>query len=136
MTSTRSSLSRRSSSTRIRSRSCCTSSGESAARATSTIRVSPARGIAIDNTEKRRHMKYAPFPRKDVVADSWSRFPGLRIVLLPAPSQPYDQWLLAGFVPVHSCGAAPDLHRLPWTPGCAGDNLHLDLGHCEVVFKV
>src|SRR5262249_57075884 len=93
--------------------SCCTSSGESAAGAVSASMVRPSRGIAVDNTENRRHMKHAPFPRKDVVAGAWIRFPGLRIVLLPAPSQPYDQWLLAGFVPVHSCGAAPDLHRFP-----------------------
>src|SRR6266702_442091 len=117
ITSTRSSLSRRSSSTRMRSRSCCTSSGESAARTASASMVSPRRGIAVDNTEKRRHMKHALIPRKDMVADAWIRFPVLRIVLLPAPSHTYDQWLLAGFVPVHSCGAAPDLHRLPWLQG-------------------
>src|SRR5712691_757703 len=134
ITSTRSSLSRRSSSTRMRSRSCCTSSGESAARTASASMVSPRRGIAVDNTESGRHMKHTPFPRKDVVADAWIRFPGLRIVLLPAPSQPYDWWLCAGFVPVHSCGAAPDLHRLPYTPGCAGDHLHRDLVHDEGVF--
>jgi hypothetical protein len=76
-------------------------------------------------------MKHAPFPRKDVVAALWIRFPDLRIVLLPAPSQPYDQWLVAGFVPVYSCGAVPDLHRLPCIPGREDELLHLDLGHVE-----
>jgi hypothetical protein len=73
--------------------------------------------MTVNKGEKGRHMTHTPFPRKDVVTDAWIRFPGLRIVLLPAPSQPYGQWLLAGFVPVHSCGAAPDLHRLPRLQG-------------------
>src|SRR5262252_5138040 len=94
-------------------RRCISVSEESCAHTASAIIASPRRGITADNTARRRLMTHTPFPRKDVVADAWIRFPGLRIVLLPAPSQPYDQWLRAGFVPVHRCGAAPDLHRLP-----------------------
>jgi hypothetical protein len=49
-----------------------------------------------------------------------SRSPGFRIVLLPAPSRPSGQWLLAGFVPGYSDGVAADSHRLPWGPRLAG----------------
>jgi hypothetical protein len=33
--------------------------------------------------------------------------------LLGAPSQLFSQWLCAPFVPSHSGGSAPDLHRFP-----------------------
>ena len=79
----------------------------------STTEIKPNKGIAVDTSEKRRHMTHTPLPAKGCCCERLDQSPGLRIVLLPAPSQPYDQWLLAGFVPVHSCGAAPDLHRLP-----------------------
>src|SRR5260370_39825038 len=42
------------------------------------------------------------------------RSPGSRIVLLPAPSQPYRPVAHAGFVPDYSDGVAADSHRLPW----------------------
>src|SRR5258708_37999327 len=42
------------------------------------------------------------------------RSPGSRIVLLPAPPQPYRPVAHAGFVPDYSDGVAADSHRLPW----------------------
>jgi hypothetical protein len=56
-------------------------------------------------------------PAEGIGCEPQTRSPGLRISLLPAPSRPLGQWSLAGFVPVHSCGAAPVFHRLPLDPG-------------------
>jgi hypothetical protein len=59
--------------------------------------------------------KAVPRPRRWWQA--LNRSPGLRVVLLPAPSRiGYGhsvriQWLFAGFVTVYSGGAAPDSHR-------------------------
>ncbi len=41
------------------------------------------------------------------------RSPGLRFVLLAAPSRPSGQWHDAAVVCAYSCGAAPALYRLP-----------------------
>jgi len=42
--------------------------------------------------------------------------PGSQVNLLPAPSRPPEgRWHPAGFVTGHSCGAATDSHRLPYS---------------------
>src|SRR6266571_1876181 len=127
ITSTCSSLFRRSSSTRIRSRSCCTRSGGSAAHTTSAIAVSPRRGIAVDKREKRRHMTYTPLPAKGCCCERLDQVSWLTDRPTPCAFPAVRPVASRRFRPRSQLRGSTGLAPASLTPGCAGSHLHLRL---------
>src|SRR5262249_30558536 len=62
-------------------------------------------------TELQKLRPTSPSPRKASVCNLLGRSPGLGFNL--GLAFPLAQWLIFVLVTLHSCGAAPDFHRLP-----------------------